>query len=598
LRAKTTAAASSAVRRKRQGEEIADASNSSGDFTGPQRVRINSNSVAADISLSFWSLPASTPDSKSGGGRLTSKTVTKGTAAGGNSAFASTRKRARGAGTPQAVTTTATTAATRAEEARQQASKWSSGATASTKVTGSSASDLSAAAKTDRAVAAAAAKVDSVSSNPFGTDISHILSWKPALRPNAAGSDGTGGSPTTGSASTNTTPEAGGKQEQHSSTGKPSTQQPTAAATGSFGRSSASSSSMNVASNGDGSRGRTAGGVGEEASVGAAGGPRTRAPPLKSGTATAPARPAISSLEALRVRVVKKVGEKTDDGGDEGGGRGSDDDGDDDDDDDDSFEVDLKLEAYDAEVRRRSADAAAAPRPGAVESRSSSTSAGARPPSRLRTPSAAETAPGALTTATAGASHERGSRAGGLPRTGAGPAAAAASVEEEKAPSEPAVSGTSAPEEPVSCVITTHDRGANGGGSRGRGFLERGSTGGGSDCGSPWRTASGTRGARGAAGRGIYQVAEEDEDMSLTVGTGSGRPMVPVMTGGGAGSGGNLRGRRQGGENAASRNGTGVAAQDPGGTAAAAALPVGENSPLSACGSSSSSDHRVFPAEG
>ncbi|CAN0557685.1 unnamed protein product, partial [Ectocarpus sp. 12 AP-2014] len=175
------------------------------------------------------------------------------------------------------------------------------------------------------------------------------------------------------------------------------------------------------------------------ASVGAAGRPRTRAPPLKSGTATASARPAISSLEALRVRVVKKVGEKSDDGGDGGGGRSSDDGGHDDDDDDDSFEVDLKLEAYDAEVRRRSADAAVAPRPGAVELRSSSISAGARPPSRLRTPSAAETAPGAVTTATAGASREGGSRAGGLPRTRAGPIAAAASVE-EKAPSEPAVS--------------------------------------------------------------------------------------------------------------------------------------------------------------
>ncbi|CAB1117494.1 unnamed protein product [Ectocarpus sp. CCAP 1310/34] len=613
LRAKTTAAASSAVRRKRQGEEIADVSNSSGDFTGPQRVRINSNSVPADISLSFWSLPASTPDSKSGGGRLTSKTVTKGTAAGGKSASASTRKRARGGGTPQAVETTVTTAATRAE-ARHQASKWSSGATASTTATGSSASDPSAAAKTDRAAAAATAKVDSVPSNPFGTDISHILSWKPAPRQNAAGSDGTGGSPTTGSASTNTTPEAGSKQEQHSSTGGPSTQQPTAAATGSFGRSSASSSFMTVASSGDGSRGRTAGGVGEEAGVGAAGRPRTRAPPLKSfakwpparttptemGTATVSARPAISSLEALRVRVVKKVGEKSDDGDDGGGGPSSDDDGDDDGDDDDSFEVDLKLEAYDAEVRRRSADAAVAPRPGAVESRSSSISAGARPPSRFRTTSAAETAPGALITATAGASHEGGSRAGGLPGTGAGPAAAAASVE-EKAPSEPAVSGTSAPRGPASSVITTHDLGANGCGNRGRGFLERGGSGGGGGGGGPlWRSASGTGGARDEAG--MYEVAEEDEDMSLTIGTGSGRPMVPVMTGGGAGSGGNLRGRRQGGGNAASRNGTGVAAQDPGGTAAAAAaLPVCEHSPLSACvsssSSSSSSDPRVFSAE-
>lgn len=85
--------------------------------------------------------------------------------------------------------------------------------------------------------------------------------------------------------------------------------------------------------------------------------------------------------------------------------------------------------------------------------------------------------------------------------------------------------------------------------------------------------------------------------MSLTIGTGSGRPMVPVMTGGGTGSGDNLRGRRQGDENAASRNGTGVAAQDPGGTAAAAALPVGDESPLSTCGSSGSRDPGVFSAE-
>ncbi|CBJ26782.1 possibly a dual-specificity PK? [Ectocarpus siliculosus] len=351
---------------------------------------------------------------------------------------------------------------------------------------------------------------------------------------------------------------------------------------------------MTVASSGDRSRGgRTAGGVDEEASAGAAGRPSTRAPPVKSGTATASARPAISSLEALRVRVVKKVGEKSDDGGDGGGGRSSDEDGDDEDDDGDSFEVDLKLEAYDAEVRRRSADAAAAPRPGAVESRSSSVSAGTRPPSRLRPPSAAaETAPGALTTATAGASHEGGSRAGGLPRTGAGPAAVAASVEEEKAPSEPAVSGTAAPGDPASSVATTHDRGANGGGSRGRGFLERGGS------GLLWRSASGTGGARGKAGGGMHQVAEEDEDMSLTIGTGSGRPMVPVMTAGGAGSGGNLRGLSQGGENSASRNGTGVAAQNPGGTPAATALPVGEESPWSTCGSSSSRGPGVFSAEG
>ncbi|CAM9982401.1 unnamed protein product, partial [Scytosiphon promiscuus] len=69
-----TAAAAATGGRTHEGESSADTSSSSldssstsSDFTGPQRVRVGNNSIASDISLSFWSLPASIPEGKSRG---------------------------------------------------------------------------------------------------------------------------------------------------------------------------------------------------------------------------------------------------------------------------------------------------------------------------------------------------------------------------------------------------------------------------------------------------------------------------------------------------------------------------------------------------
>lgn len=245
LRASTAAAA--ALRSsKRQGEELVDTGNSSSDFTGPQRVRVSNNNNPPDLSLSFWGLPAATPDSKTS--RLKSKTVSRAarTTAGGGAAAvtplhhhrqapgvtpgepstatrdtiasssrknaaqhqslsragASTRKRARPDAVPAAAAATDQAAA-----AAQQASKGSGrGVGTSGAADGGKESSATAAASSSTSAA-----VDS--SLSFGTDISHILNWKPAPRPSASASSTANGTSTATAALTASANRLGGKEE-------------------------------------------------------------------------------------------------------------------------------------------------------------------------------------------------------------------------------------------------------------------------------------------------------------------------------------------------------------------------------------------------
>lgn len=319
----STAAATAFCSSKRQGGELVDTSNSSSDFSGPQRVRVSNSIIPPDLSLSFW--PPATPDSKTS--RLKSKTVSRAArtttataavtplhhhsqaeaaprepstvardtiasssrknAAQSQSAV-TTRKRARPAAVPAAAQATAATAA----EAQQQVGKGISHGGGKIPSTGVGASD------SGDAKESCTAAHSSLSSR---TDYSHILSWEPAPRRKATAASA---SSTASNTKTATTPacvsvdrlsaqeEGGGgpapagHQQRRPLIEQPATTSAAARAkegpTPATATSARPTSASSAGASGGPSLGARAGVAGEGTQAGAGAGPRTRATPTPS----------------------------------------------------------------------------------------------------------------------------------------------------------------------------------------------------------------------------------------------------------------------------------------------------------------------------